>query len=398
MDTHSDGTVTASRHLSSVKDILAKLDEMKNGRVGARERLEFLLSTGSEIIQEFDFRDAFDLEIRTVSERLGKVEMFEEDLRRLRAQWSDGPFDADTKEVGGKLLGHLEPFIRHAKRQERDAEIELLSQLWRWEPDVNPMFGLPSPDYLTKKPSPAVRVAKKAAENVAEKAAKKDLDEAEKIAEMKRALEEEVADENLADMDFPSAEKQTQERGKLDEGVKKTVAPEASHKDLQAHPDHPEHENVVVSEFSSPEYTPVAKVSKESRSEFPTPPAANPPPRPTEKLEEEMDMLDIRSWTEAINDATLGQWKFDRQLRGRIGDMARMGVTLIWSKRDDEMRLDVERLAEDEVLVRIVPPRSTSLRTDEGERMYRVYAREMTVRDLEELHKDPRDFVKKMLR
>ena len=49
MDKTTESTST-SAHLSSVKELLAELDLMKNEGVGARERLDFILDQGAELV------------------------------------------------------------------------------------------------------------------------------------------------------------------------------------------------------------------------------------------------------------------------------------------------------------------------------------------------------------
>ena len=365
MDTHSD--TAPSAHLSTVRQLLRKLDEMKDGKVGAQERLEFLLENGTKVVHDFDYRDAFDTEMRSMTDRLRNLAALETDLRSFKANWATSPLDGDTKHAGDELVGHLNEFVKQALRRESLAEIEMLGQVWDSSPDVGAAFGMPAPDYGPKKQA----LGKLRQSNGS--------DEARKLDEVRDVLEHEVAGENLemppevyVDLDL---DEELKKKAKAKEiHVREVAKIGASHEKAEAVP----HETVV------------SQVVKERLK--PAPPAP-------EVLEEEMGMLDIQSWTKAFNDVLASNWKFDRQLRGRIGDNARMGLTLIWSKGDERLRLDVERLGDDEVLVRLVPPRSTKRWSlEDEEKMYQVHAREMKVAELEELHGDPSGFVKLILR
>jgi len=433
MDTHS--TTTPSTHLSSVQELLEKLDEMKTGRVAARQRLDFLLHHGSEVIQDFDFRDAFNLEMRTKCDRLKKVQDMSRSLRAFKTSWSDGPLEEDVKNAGIRLVDHLDEFVVQAERKETSTEIEMLSQLWISNPDVNAVFGLPLAHY-TKAGTEYGGDTKKYA------AARGDHHKSEKVVALEKArdaLEEEVASENLKELDLPSVEEQVKEMKKLwpevpeeefdrlesqekkaeelhkafIDGVEAGTRMAESEEDSEALESVAEmaalaRQKELASRIkndpvfrarlagglasSSDDQQVVGQVSRISSSPAPTSPAHQ------EELPDEVDELDIRSWTLAINETLASKWKFDRQLRGRIGDRGRMGLTLIWVKGKSELRLDLESLALDETLVRLVPPRATDRWSlEEEKKMYQVHAQEMSSSALEELHKDPSDFVKLIL-
>jgi hypothetical protein len=458
-----DSTITPSAHLPTVEALLEKLDEMK-GNVGARQRLEFLLKKGPEVVPGFCFEDAFlTLSRQAHTERVQKFEDLGNAIRVMKARWHDSSLEDDVKQAGDLLIGHLSQFLHQARRKESRFEIETLASLWEDAPDVFPVFGLPTPSYYS---SPS---------------RKKD-DELEKLTAVKERLVEEIAEENAKEAHIP-------EDGPKKTAVKRvrySVPSEEQQLDdarelvggwMDAHWDHntlgkllEEGVPQVMTEGSADGITtgmieqtkeeleklevrvPVKLGNRSYKTtseygevvaEIPLTPGEermavdvtdcdshcftegkkkhvlghiridekglkllerrarleNQAPIPhSEELEPELDMLDIRSWTLAINEVLASNWHFDRQLRGRVGDRARMGVTLIWKKGSEVLRLDIERLAGDEVLVRVTPPRSTKRwPLDEVQKMYRSYAKEMKESQLAELHKDPTEFVKLIL-
>jgi len=137
---HTHSTTTPS-NLSRVQELVAHLDQMKNTRVGARERLDFILEQGSELVQEFDFKDAFDLEHRAMSKRLAQLEDMDSSSRLARTQWKNAPLPEDVREGAAKLIDYLDGFVKEAKSTERKAEVEMLSQLWEWGPDLSHMYA-----------------------------------------------------------------------------------------------------------------------------------------------------------------------------------------------------------------------------------------------------------------
>ena len=432
MDIHSDSTSTPSAHLSSVQELLEKLDEMKTGRVAARQRLDFLLRHGSEVIQDFDFRDAFDLEMQAMGERLKKIGDMGTNLRAFKGSWTSGPLEEDVQKAGVRLVDHLDEFVTQASRKETITEIDMLSQLWISDPDVSAVFGLPLAHYTKPGTEWGAGETKYAAARGGQVGRPGD-GEAEKLESVRDELEEEVANENVKEMEMPSADDQVKEMKKLfpelkDQDFKtlekahnafieglakkaeeahqqvlkdptanlerqKEISKELKDPEVRAHLAGAFNPKVAARPVLSDDHQVVGQVSKTSSTQ----------PAPSksvhrEELPAEIDELNIRTWTRAINETLVSKWKFDRQLRGRVGEQGRMGITLIWKKGKAELRLDLESLALDETLVRLVPPRATDRwPTEDEERMYQVHAQEMSNSALEELHQDPNDFVKSIL-
>jgi hypothetical protein len=431
-----DRTITPSAHLPTVEALLAKLDEMR-GNVGARQRLEFLLEKGPEVVPGFCFEDAFDLSRQAHTERVQKLDDLGNAMDVMKARWHDSSLEDEVKQAGDRLIGHLSQFLHQARRKESRFEIETLASLWEDAPDVFPAFGLPTPSYYPSSP-------------------KKDDDEVGLLRTAKERLVEEVAEENAREADIPedgpkkravkrvgysvpSEEQQLEDArelhgevkemygrlGKklLEEGVPQVMTGgpadgittgmiEQTKAELEklevrvpvklgnrSYKTTSEYGEVVGDISMRPkEFEAWRQRELERKNQAPIQHPEELENHQLEELEPELDMLDIRSWTLAINEVLASNWHFDRQLRGRVGDRARMGVTLIWKKGDEVLRVDIERLAVDEVLVRMTPPRSTRRWSlEEEQKMYRVYAKEMKESDLAELHKDPAEFVKLIL-
>jgi hypothetical protein len=146
-------TESRPSHLRSVRELLAKLDDMKNTGVVAAERLEFILDSGSDLVDEFNIEDAFDLEARARTRRLESLGDMKTNLRQGQEQWRGAPLREDVKEAAGRLFGHLDRFLENALTKERKSEIEMLSQIWEWGPDISHLFpgltsGRPKPEPL----------------------------------------------------------------------------------------------------------------------------------------------------------------------------------------------------------------------------------------------------------
>lgn len=430
MDTHSDSTITPSAHLPTVEALLEKLDEMR-GNVGAKQRLEFLLEKGPEVVPGFDFNDAFDLSHRAHTERVQKLEDLGNAMDVMRARWHDSSLEDEVMRAGDRLIGHLSEFVKQARRQESRFEIETLASLWEDAPNVFPAFGLPTPSYYPEKQVDARTAHHEERQTHARRTHEETLRRA------REKLEQEVTEENLekarladdvrkktaATFGLPSNEEENEEmyrelKETRDGGISQVMAggpadgittgmidptKEALEKhdvrvptSVGARARHPFEDGRVVGQVERRRQHEHLEKEAESLGHLGLKQHASDEPK--EELEPELDMLDIKSWTLAVNSVLVSNWKFDRQLRGRVGDRARMGVTLIWKKDLSELRLDIERLDSDEFLVRMTPPRSREDWALEESPMYRTYALAMNGAELAELHKDPADFVKKILR
>lgn len=443
---------------------------MKTGEASAQERLDFLreqrppsLGMGCTARDANLHGDPMGVgsRIEAMNERLKLVEEMDRDLRTFKASWTQGPQADEVKEAGTRLISHLQGFVHETRGAAGEDEVETLASLWRWDPDVNSAYSLPTPNYY--KPHQvwgSLDHEETAAEEL--KSAYAAIKE-EITAEIKKEVASKEAappqtDKEQADFEKDDArtfdglspktgwpddlrqafkegvgndigteqEEIETEKGELEEAAIKVPvvtgggggrpgkfdeyrivgkvsdrspesepkAPETSEewKKIEAEKDKLEKVGIQVPVNVDGRPRGKPKLAREPRA------GLDKAPREKEELEDELDMLDVKSWTDAINEVLLSSWVFERQLRGRIGDRARMGVTLRWKKGSSKLHLDIERLDDDEVLVRLVPPRSSDYWSQEGEeRMYRVHAKEMKESDLRELHRDPRDFVKKVL-
>ena len=150
---HTTTESSSTSHLRSVRDLLAELDNMKNKGIGPRDRLEFILDGGATLVDVFNIEDAFDLEARAMNRRLESLGDIKSTLRQGQQQLRGAPVQEEMKEAAGRLLGHLDKFLEDALTRERKSEIEMLSQIWSWGPDISHIFpgltsGRPKPKPL----------------------------------------------------------------------------------------------------------------------------------------------------------------------------------------------------------------------------------------------------------
>jgi hypothetical protein len=279
-------TQNSSAHLSTVKELLAQLDLMKNDGIGAQKRLEYILEHGKEVVPEFDFRDAFDLELEASSKRATSLNHMDSDLVGLQDKWKVGPFRDAVKEAGQKLLEHLIKFIADAQNQERKTELHLLSQLWEWAPDLRHLYP-----WLTEGKKP---------EAVKEESTLPP--ETKKLVEKKDELEAEVAAE------FEKLAKE--EEPKLLEAMKQ-MKPWAVQEQVV------EEQRVVASVHPKPE--PI-------------------PEKEDVQLEPDNDQLMVKSWGEALRELTVVPWTF------RWHERNNTGIVKMWGCGVDEARLELSEV------------------------------------------------------
>ena len=153
-------TQDPSTHLRGVQELLFELDKMKNSGIGAIERLEYILDKSAPLVEGFDLADAFDVELRARNRRLEDLSDMDRSLNHSKKQWEVGPLQEDVREAAGRLFKHLDSFLKSAIHSERKSEIEMLSALWDYEPDLSHLYpGLTSwrPAPLAKEPLPELQ-------------------------------------------------------------------------------------------------------------------------------------------------------------------------------------------------------------------------------------------------
>jgi hypothetical protein len=329
MHTH---TQNSSAHLSTVQELLTRLDQMKNDGLGARERLEFIIEEGSNLVEEFDFEDAFDLEHRAMCKRLEALEDMATTQRAFRQQWELAPVQEEVRDAAGRLLEHTNKFIKDAQVKERKVEIDMLSNIWDWGEDLTHMYP-----WLTSgrpKPKP-VEIPKEIKEFAEKKEALYKQASADQEAKRKKWAEDLAADFDQADGVKESDQappKKSEFEKKLEEGEKKYKhGIKAS--DRTELP-------LVPTEDVCPDATEkiVAKVTrdedvKEAESELDV------------GGEDNQEELTRDAWTMALRELTTHTWKFSREMKGRVGPEARNGTVMLWNTTDDkrvhEFRLEI---------------------------------------------------------
>ena len=336
MNTQENNTQNSSVHLSTVKELLAQLDLMKNEGIGAQKRLEYIIEHGKEVVPEFDFRDAFDLELEASGQRTTTLTRMDDTLSNLKDQWKSGPFRDVVKDAGQKLLDHLIKFISDAQTQERKTEMQLLSQLWEWAPCLQHLYP-----WLTegKKPEPVKE--------------KPELDpETKKLVEAKEKLEAELDEKLKAELNKVADE----------ELLPKKKAYELTEEIV-------EEQRVVAKVTASVEpVTTFVDGDEGEKIEMPE------PEEPTD------DQLLVKAWAEALREFTVVPWKFRWHARSDSG------IVKTWGNGSDEARLELLEVPTDVTRVTL--------------RLYikgKAMVHQETIPNIKvkELHEDPMDFVKK---
>ena len=410
--TESAGTPS---HLSTVKQLLAELDLMKNKGIGARDRLDFILEHGVGLMEEFDLQDAFDVEARARSNRLRQLDDLRSSMTNTEQLWSGGPLLEDVKEAASNLFGHLHRFLKDALSRERKSEIDMLSQLWEWAPDMRwlyPWLTGEGPIYMPKFAEPGIGVARHSSEYPTAPEPEAPNDDAKEFAMQKEKLYAEMAPAAggpgwsvpKTQVELPSEEQQLKEMEKL----WPKVPAELERKLELEHNTELERLNKSVLESPSSDETVVKKEKFDSnrkirfsRKDLDQPsrwqgkvihqedPSAqgrvvatmrNPVVEP-----EPVDHIVQDAWTTALRELTLDDWQFTKVMPWRSDSVK--GKVLLWHLQTGEARVEVYKTG------RVT---NVSLRILKDGRLWKHEA-ELNDDEVEELHLDPISFVKKAL-
>ena len=370
MDTTTESPRTP--RLASVQDLLAELDRMKTTGIGARERLDFMLARGAELVEsdEFPLEDAFDLEARVRVKRLDQLDHLAKTMNTAKGLWSEAPLKDDIKQAAKGLFRHLAGFITDARRVEEKSNIETLSQIWVSDPDIRWLYP-----WLTAWTGPIYRPrwAEFSSYPVAP-TAQEPSEEVKEFAETKQKLYDETASDQTP-VELPEAD--TKEMAKLFDltpeeavEVEKRIAEKMAEvkvdpKDIPPPKEAPD--EVVVSSIKGTAQGPVV-----SRV------------RPDEPLPEpEPDHLRRDNWTTALRLATTRNWTFSKEQYWMVDS----GEVLIWRDRSNEARVEFLPMG-GETLV------SLRIRTDEG---FHKHEQKLGKGALRDLNYDPLRFVEKAL-
>jgi hypothetical protein len=347
-------STTASPRLESVKDLLEQLHSMKADGLGARERLDFLMSSGPELVKDFSYEHAFDLEARTRAAKLEQLEDLRQGFGTLESTWHAAPLIEDVREAGRALFKHLKGFVNEALGDERKAEIETLSQVWDRSPDIRWLYP-----WLTAWTGPVRDSSKPDA--IARH-------EAEFVKEAKEALEDEITGENI-EGDELEAEFERQIR-ELDHA-------EFIRRDYELSGDYLERQREISEQLKDPAV----------RARL----AGAPLEEASGSSPEDLAQLRQEAWTQALRDVSLETWEFRTEVAGHLGDWGQ-GTALLWKhglESHSSARLEWAPSREGHVNVRLFVS-SEKLGA-------RELKREVSDAQLAELHVDPSSFVQAAL-
>lgn len=376
-------TTNPTVHLARVKDLLAELDKMKTKGVGARERLEYILDGGISLIDKFDFQDAFDIEHRAMTKRLKLFGDMSSTLLQHQTQWAAAPVEEEVKEAAGQLLEHVEGFIKTAQKKERDAEIDMLSQLWEWGPDMSHMYywltsGRPKP-IKTTPPAEIKELEEKKAEL---------YEEVREEVEVHPNHHDQVADEFVeanpgASLD-EFQEKLEETPLELDEVIDELATPNV--KEVE------EHFEVAIEEAEQPSGKEFPVVSDRPEKLEKVVSKVNTPivkelPKVQHIEQDDDSQLRNAAWTDALREMTAREWHFIKEMQGHIGYSGKKGTVLLWHANECEARLELlEEPGNTEVTLRILI-RGRLRRTKT----------QLSQDELVRMHLDPLPFVKRTL-
>lgn len=356
MDTTTESPGAPRTHLASVQDLLTELDRMKTTGIGARERLDFMLARGSELVEEnaFDLEDAFDLEARVRVKRLDQLEHLAKAMTTAKGLWADAPIKDDVTKAAMGLFRHLDRFIIDAKNVEHRSHTETLSQIWVSDPDIRWLYP-----WLTAWTGPIYRPSW--ADNngyPVAPAAEEPSEEVKEFAEAKQKLYDETAADQTP-VELPEPE--TKEMAKLFD-----LSPEEAKKVEERIAEKMAEVKVDPNDIPAPKQIPdevvVGKVKKEA--------------------EPEVDHIRRDAWTQALREMTLLNWNFDAEREW----LAEGSEVIIWKTEDhEEARLELVQMS-DSTIVTLRILTKDGLRKHEEKR-----------HSVKELHLDPLPFVKKAI-
>lgn len=375
---------STSAHLSSVKELLAELDKMKDKGIGARDRLDFILEAGSGLVEDFDFHDAFDMELRAQTRRMSQLNELETTMSHARHQWDGGPIRDDVKEAARRLFGHLGRFLKDASQRESGVETEMLGQVWDWAPDIRYLYPWltawsgpiyrPNVDYgvahySTYPAAPEAPVPEEPSKEVKELLTLKDKlyeEEATTSVPLELPSENDQFDElekKALQLHQAELERLRDLTPKATEGTKEAEPTPRRTFPLKRESVNGEEDSRVVATVSSS--VPVVK-----------------------ELDDHPDHIRRDAWTMALRECTLEDWRFRQETTGHTdeGDV----TVLLWNAgSSSEGRLEILELPDAQVRL--------SLRVLNDEVRFVKHDKVMSVIELRELHLNPLEFVKMTL-
>jgi len=297
---HTTDSTTESPRLRSVKELLEQLGSMRTKGLGARERLDFLMSRGPELVKDFSCEDAFDVEARTRGARLQELEDLSRDMDCLERTWRGAPLLEDVRQAGRQLFKHLSGFVREAVADERRTEIDMLSAMWRSAPDIRAQY--PWLTGWTGKPEPVPS------------------DPAARDVELKTDVEETIpktAPGQTPELEQPELELEQPELETRFPGVRHDESP-LSAEDLRRR-DLP----VELDEGTSSEPVVIRDARARAFSvtrDLEAPSGSSP---------EELARLRQDAWTDALRSVSLEAWDLRFETEGHLGEWG-MGRAIVW--------------------------------------------------------------------
>jgi hypothetical protein len=387
VNTSDSSTHPSSSRLRTVKDLLEQLSSMKSEGLGARERLDFLREEGPELVKDFSFEDAFDAEARTRYARLEHLDDLAGDFRELETSWSSSPLPEDVRQAGSKLFKHLAGFVGDAQAAERHSEIEMLSQIWDWAPDIRWLYPWLTAWTGAAQEPPTVNELTRRYGVQHTTQPKSRSKEAGELSSAKAELDQEVVDANLESSAFDALEREALRQHEL--VVKESGRSDEMRTDFERQTwelDQGEH---VRRDFE-------VKRAEED-------PTSSQVPHPgwnrdfmarraeLEKKPEDPARVRQEAWTQSLRDVTLETWSFRIEAAGHLGAWGQ-GTAMIWKhglEPHSSARLEWAPSRDGHVNVRLFAS-SESLGS-------RELKREMSEAQLAELHVDPSSFVAEVL-
>lgn len=408
----------SSTHLSTVQELLNELDQMKNKGLSAQERLDFILDQGSNFVEEFSVEDAFDLEHRARSKRLEQLKELGSTLRTHTTQWEGAPVEEPVKEAAGKLLGHLNVFVKKAEDRERKSEIEMLSALWEWAPDVSEIWpghhSRPRPKAIPI-PEEVKELLEKKTELYDELEAKKtktppgewiaqDFEELERIHGVnvqeelcqQKCFQEGAEEDNTDSLGVATSRcrprtqstKETAHYPTLEEAMSTMVTPVQEPKSVDGR--FPRKSKITLP-TEGDEMKVVGKVT-----EMPVKPGDHVVKDP----QTDLSPLVRDAWTEALREMTTDDWSWQRTMKGMTGEKGNFGHVLLWTTSRLEARLEITD-EKSGFLTKSEPRDHDSLKrvqlwVQKPDGTYYKHSETMTPDEVEKMNLDPIPFLKRM--
>lgn len=135
--------IDTDTNIHNLNNLLTKLDEMRSDGVPAPERLRFIQKNSQTLLtkrDEFDWSRAYDDTALPFFERQKKLDELRKDWKVLQQSWTSSPLSSQWKDLGDELLKQLNGLLAEAQQEEGTREIEELASIWDTSPDVTEAF------------------------------------------------------------------------------------------------------------------------------------------------------------------------------------------------------------------------------------------------------------------